>query len=169
MKTFRKIVKGFFILLLTLILGTCVSLFLAFNIVGYEALQISSDDMEPDLYAGDVIIIKPANINDIDIGDIVTFQIGHNKITHKVVAKENDILSTQGSNLANIDTIGVDDKTLKGIMLTKIEGGKHFILFVTNPSNMIIVLCITLGLIMIPFIMKSDSKEEDKDNNKNKN
>lgn len=165
MKAFRKILKGFLILILTLIFGTCTSIFLAFNIVGYEALQINSDDMEPDLYAGDVIIIKPATVEDVEIGDIVTFQIGYNKVTHKVVAKENGVLSTQGSNLNNMDTLGVDDSNIKGVMLTKMQGGKHFILFVTNPGNMIIVVCITLGLLLIPLIMKVDS--DDKVENKN--
>ena len=166
MKAFKRILRGFLILILTLIFGTCISISLAFNIVGYEALQINSDDMEPDLYAGDVIIIKPATVDDIEIGDIVTFQIGHNKVTHKVVAKENGVLSTQGSNLDNIDTLGVDNSNIKGVMLTKMQGGKHFILFITNPGNMTIVVCITLALIMIPFIMRVDS--DDKEDNKKK-
>ena len=79
--------KGFLILILVLFLGICISIFLAFNISGYEAIQINSDDMEPDLYNGDVVVMKSATVEDISIGDIVMFQVGYNKITHKVVRK----------------------------------------------------------------------------------
>ena len=161
MKTFRKMLKGFLILILTLFLGICVSIFLAFNIGGYEVIQINSADMEPDLYNGDVVVMKSATIDDINIGDIVMFQIGYNKITHKVVAKENGVLVTKGSNLENIDVISVDNTNLRGKMLTKLTGGKHFILFVTSTYNMIIVVCVALCLLAIPVIMHISSKDND--------
>lgn len=161
MKTFKKMLKGFLILILALFLGVCVSIFLAFNIAGYEVLQITSDDMEPDLYNGDVIVLKSVTVDDVDINDIIMFQVGYNKITHKVVAKENGVLSTKGSNLENIDVISVDNTNLRGKMLTKLTGGKHFILFVTNTYNMLIVVCITLCLLAIPIIMHFSSKDNE--------
>ena len=155
--------KGFLILILVLFLGICISIFLAFNISGYEAIQINSDDMEPDLYNGDVVVMKSATVEDISIGDIVMFQVGYNKITHKVVAKENGVLATKGSNLENIDVISVDNTNIRGKMLTKLTGGKHFILFVTNTYNMIIIVCIALCLLAIPVIMHFSSKDNDID------
>lgn len=168
MKLFKKILKWFIILFLVIVFGGCISLFLAFNIMGYEVIQITGDDMEPDLYSGDVIVIKPVDISDVDIGDIITFQIGYNKITHKVVSKGNGTVSTQGSNLDTIDALSVMNDNIRGKVLTKLENGAHFIMFITNPGNMVIVICIVLGLLSIPLIMKVEEKEN-KDNKKGNN
>lgn len=165
MKLFRRVLKGLMLLILVIIFGGCISLFLAFNVMGYEAIQITGDDMEPDLYSGDVIIVKPVDISDVNVGDIVTFQIGYNKVTHKVVAKSKDTLSTQGSNLDTIDSLSVTSDNIRGKMLTKLENGAHFILFITNPVNMIIVICVVLGVLSIYLIMKVE-KIEDKGNRK---
>lgn len=150
---------------LVIILGGCLSLFLAFNILGYEAIQITGDDMEPDLYSGDVIIIKPVDISDVNVDDIIIFQIGHNKVTHKVVSKGNGTVSTQGSNLDTIDALFVTNENIRGKMLTKLENGAHFIMFITNPGNMVIVICVVLGLLFMHLIMKVEERE-DKNNKK---
>lgn len=161
MSVFKRILRTILLSVMALFFSLCMIIFIAFNTGEYEALQINGDDMKPDLNNEDIVIIRHTNLGDINIGDIVTFQIGNNKITHKVIAKQDGVLSTQGTNLDNIDTLRVDNDNIRGKVITKLEGGGHFILFVTNPFNMVVVLCIILCLMVLPFIMKIKTQDEE--------
>ena len=160
MKTFYKVLKVSFMTVLVVILLLLLLLFVAFNMGGYEAIQITGDDMSPEIVNGDVIIIRPTSVNDVEVGDIITFRDGFTRITHQVVAKSDGKLTTKATNKDSIDVIKVTGVNLQGKMLTKLNDGKGFILFITNPVNMIILLLIVLVLIAIPVIMRFSKSEE---------
>ena len=56
---------------------------------GWEVHPILSGSMEPELKVGGVIVTKPENINNIEVNDIITFQVEADyKVTHRVTAIE---------------------------------------------------------------------------------
>lgn len=53
---------------------------------GWETHPVLSGSMEPALPVGSVIVTRPEGVEDIGVGDIITYQIeGNQKITHRVV------------------------------------------------------------------------------------
>lgn len=62
------------------------------EIFGISLLRISSDSMEPELMVGDIILIKKADIEQIKVGDIISYHGERGSyagkiITHKVVSE----------------------------------------------------------------------------------
>jgi len=60
---------------------------------GWETHPVLSGSMEPALKVGGIIVTKPERLENIKIGDIITFQIGEGpKVTHRVI----DIVEMEG-------------------------------------------------------------------------
>lgn len=93
---FKKIVNVISIVLLVL-LAAFVTFTLASRIMGntpsvfgYYFFRVSSNSMEPTLEIGDVVLVRSADVDDIQKGDIITYKSkdgsmrGH-EVTHRVV------------------------------------------------------------------------------------
>ena len=87
----------------------CVSLFvitLRFlgenpSIFGYSFFYVLTESMEPEIHAGDMILGKYADPEDLQIGDVVTYvgttgELRDKIITHKIVEIDDDVITTQG-------------------------------------------------------------------------
>lgn len=75
-----------------LVLALAVALALAVvpRLLGGSALTVLSGSMEPRYSVGDVVVVVPAEADDIQVGDVVTFQpvsADPTLVTHRVVAK----------------------------------------------------------------------------------
>ncbi len=60
------------------------------SVFGYQIFRVSSGSMEPELMIGDVILVKEADVADIQKGDIVTYKgeeddFADKFITHKMI------------------------------------------------------------------------------------
>jgi len=73
-------------LIVGLAFGALVVAVLATRLFGYEILTVRSASMEPALRAGDLIVVRPAAIEDIDEGDVVLFTSGGDSVptVHRV-------------------------------------------------------------------------------------
>jgi len=71
------------------ILGNSYSSFM-----GYSLFEVQTGSMEPEISAGDWIIVK--NQKDYEPKDVVTFEIDGEFVTHRVVQKYGDTFVTQG-------------------------------------------------------------------------
>ena len=71
----------------TTIVGVAV-LMAAFMLVGprfgWDTHSILSGSMEPELGVGGTIVTMPVRLTDIKVGDIITFQLGNQLVTHRV-------------------------------------------------------------------------------------
>ena len=96
MKVFKKILSILGTILLVILLAVVVVMFNARlsgeapSVFGYQVFRVSSGSMEPELMIGDVILIKEAEPQDIQKGDIVTYKgeegdLNDKFITHKMI------------------------------------------------------------------------------------
>lgn len=75
-------------------------------VVGGQALTVLTNSMAPGLPPGTLIVIKPVNIDDVLVGDVITYQIESGKpavVTHRVVERTVNLegettLVTKGDN-----------------------------------------------------------------------
>ncbi len=122
MKRSRHLTTG--LILLALALAAPIVAYIQPNVAGAdEARIVLSGSMEPTLEPGDVVFIQHATIDDVEIGDIITFRshVGHETpYTHRVIDITHDergtVLTTQGDANAHPDPMYVNDDMLIGTL-----------------------------------------------------
>lgn len=96
MKIFKKLLKILGTILLIVLIAVVILMFNARlsgeapSVFGYQIFRVSSGSMEPELMIGDVILVKKADVEDIQKGDIVTYKgeeddFANKFITHKMI------------------------------------------------------------------------------------
>ena len=73
--------------------------------LGYKGETVLSGSMQPTLHVGDVAYIKPASVNSLHVGQVVTFSVPtltNALVTHRIVAISGHgataVLTTKGDN-----------------------------------------------------------------------
>lgn len=87
------------------------------NLFGYAFFEIGTGSMKDTLNIGDAIIVKLTK--NVEINDIIVFEKDNYYITHRVIAKEGDKITSKGdaNNIADeqINTSDVCGKVVKVI------------------------------------------------------
>ena len=118
--------------------------------------------MENDIHAGDYILIVKQN--DYKIGDIITFEKADGFITHRIVKKNGDMITTKG------DANNVEDEEInKSLIVGKVIMSGGIINIVINYKYALIGFLLSIYLFSCYFsddkkIASSDAKK--KKNNK---
>lgn len=118
------------------------------KIFGFSQIIIISGSMQPDINAGDLIIIKEQAAYKED--DIVTYRKDQVLITHRVVEANTSGVITKGdANNANDDPVALSD--IEGKVVLCIPGAGKFILFLRTPTGMSVII----GLIYLLYLINS--------------
>ena len=107
-----------------LVLGIAALAIVIPAVVGGTALTVLTQSMEPKLPPGTLIIIRPTPINDIKIGDVLTYQIKPNEpevVSHRVISRSVDTMGrttfiTKGDNNDLPDSPAVQAAQIKGTL-----------------------------------------------------
>ncbi|MBR0342169.1 MAG: signal peptidase I [Oscillospiraceae bacterium] len=102
---------GFILIFVPLI----ASLFLIVpRILGFHEFTVISGSMEPTIPVGSMILVKPADIDDIKEGDIISYYTKFHSdvvVTHRVseVDRENGKLTTKGdaNDMEDVNTVSI--------------------------------------------------------------
>jgi signal peptidase len=92
--------------------------------VGGNALTVLTSSMAPKYPAGTLIVTRPTPIDDIRVGDVLTYQIESGKpavISHRVITRSvssdgSTTFITQGDNNADADPNPVQEVQVKGTL-----------------------------------------------------
>ena len=80
---------------------------------GIEILEVESDSMKPEFSKGDIIIIQEKE--EYEVNDIITFQLTDNeKITHRIIEKNENTYYTKGDNNNTKDETGIKKDNILG-------------------------------------------------------
>ena len=60
------------------------------TVFGYKPFYIMSESMDPVIKVGHIVISKPINADDIDIGDIVAYKTPSKTVIHRVIKINDD-------------------------------------------------------------------------------
>ena len=98
------------------------------NLFGYRSFVILTGSMEPNLNPGDMVFTKKASVNNLQVGDIITFYSKNDTAsttTHRIVniIKENGktYYETKGDNNGSNDSDLVPFENVVGTMSFKIS------------------------------------------------
>ncbi len=89
-----------------IIILTCVIVILLLSLFFKITLLICmSGSMEKEIKTGSICVItKRVGYEDINVGDIVTFTLGKQNVTHRVVEIKDDCCITKGDNNEDVDS-----------------------------------------------------------------
>ena len=175
----RKRIIGVFLIILLynliLVIITNLSNYKITQIFGYKSYQISTNSMSPSINIGDVIVVKNVEVEQINIGDIITFQKNGEKITHRVsdIQKTEEGISyiTKGDNNNLEDSEKITYDNIDGKYVLKIPFLGHIITFFQNQIIVLISLLVLLILCLVKmqFDEKKQIRREKKINEDEKN
>lgn len=118
------------------------------KIFGFAQIIIISGSMQPEIKAGDLIIIKEQAAYKED--DIVTYRKAQILITHRVVeANASGVITKGDANNTNDDPVALSD--IEGKVVLCIPGAGKFVLFLRTPTGMMAII----GLIFLLYIINS--------------
>ena len=131
----KKILKFIYIPVIILVLLGCSSILYQkfiekeqhINVFGYRLFVVLTGSMEPAIKTGDVVVIKDANSNELQVGDIITYSLKNTNqtVTHRiqeVVKKDGKIYyKTKGDNNNGSDTELIPYENIVGKVNFKIN------------------------------------------------
>ena len=107
--------------LIIVILG----IWFAIGIFPIKPVAIASGSMEKELYTGDIAIIKKCNANDVEVGDIIEYQMEGYTVIHRIMEKKQKkgeyFFVTKGDNNDTKDEKEVSESQLIGKMIFKVK------------------------------------------------
>lgn len=129
---------------------------------------ILTGSMEPDLPVGSLAVVKPADIGDILIGDVVTYQITTGKdtvATHRVIGKfENPAgepqLLTKGDANSSPDSETVTQAQVKGKLWYQVPYLGRVNTLIDNAQRHTITVVIVAGLLIYASFMFAGSTRD---------
>ena len=180
--TGRKIVNVLTTVLLVVLVAVVIFVFIARltghspSIFGYHIFRVSSGSMEPTLMVGDVILVKSVQPEDIQKGDIVTYNgmegdFAGKVITHRVVEDPVDdggiwIYQTKGDAEGSIADPKITYNQIEGKYLSKLTFLNAIYSFFLSPYGLITFIFIIIALFgyeMISLVLSYRSLDEKDD------
>lgn len=127
---------------------------------GYSMFEVQTGSMADTINPGDWIIVKATK--NIELDDIITYSENGEFITHRVVEAYKDTYVTKGDANSSKDdaiskeqVVGKVESILPGLGIIR----KTFL-------NPLVLITLIITLYTISFILRSNNKKDDEDNNK---
>lgn len=150
----NKALKITLIVIKNICLALLITLVFAFA-TGFKFLNILTGSMTPTMPKDTVIIIKKIPIDQVELGDVITFKMGDSNVTHRVVeinnSGRNTVLYTQGDaaqNQGSRETVTEDN--FVGVVVFHIPY-LGVLLNLIKDNIIIITVCIVLALFIITY------------------
>lgn len=134
------------------------------NFFGYTFFDVATGSMAEQINIDDVIIVKITK--DVKEQDIITYKVGKDFITHRIVKIEQDVIVTKG-DANNVSDNPIDKSVVVGKVVKVIPRLGIWKKTLTEPKVLISIL-VTLTLFSIAFSYKSKDTKTSKNDNKNK-
>lgn len=138
---------------LALLLGVAVAVIGLPALVGGSAMTVLTQSMEPRLPPGTLVVIRPTPVDEIRVGDVITYQIRSGEaavVSHRVISKtyENGELTfiTQGDNNDAPDPEPVHAVQIRGTLWYSIPLLGWVNNLLNGPNRTLVVTVVAGGL-----------------------
>ncbi|MGW9345992.1 signal peptidase I [Streptomyces albidoflavus] len=141
--------------ILALLLGVAVAVVGLPAVVGGSAMTVLTQSMEPGLPPGTLVVIRPTPVDDIRVGDVITYQISSGQaavVSHRVLSKtyaDGELtFITKGDNNDTVDPEPVKPVQIRGTLWYSLPllGWVNNVL---NGQNRAIVLAVVAGSLFL--------------------
>ncbi len=140
----------------------------------YNPLVVLTGSMEPTFKVGSIIYYKKVDLEELKVGDIITFNTKDNNfVSHRIVSIENGIIETKGdkNNVPDPNKVRFEDVKGKDANICIPYAG-HYVKFINE--NLTLSVIIAVVILVSEFIFsntelfdknkkeRSESNEEEK-------
>ena len=102
-----------------------LAIWFAIGVFPIKPVAIASGSMVPSLYIGDISVIKKCGPSDVNVGDIIEYQMDGYTVIHRIAEKKQKkgefYFTTKGDNNSQPDNAEVTEKQLIGKVIFKIR------------------------------------------------
>lgn len=110
-------------LILNIIIWIFLLGILAAPLVGIRPYVVRSGSMEPAIKTGSIVFVNErADYNELEPGDIIVFENGATKVTHRILSIQADGIETKGDNNNTTDGITTTKNNFTGKVFYWIPG-----------------------------------------------
>lgn len=134
----------------------CAVFLMGSRLLGYQVFTVISGSMEPEYSVGDLIYVKPVDVNTIQVGDPITFVLNEDLAvaTHRVIEidTEKQYFYTKGDVNEIPDAAPVHFNNVIGVPQFSIPLLGYVSDFIQNPPGTYITLAAGTVLILLVFL-----------------
>lgn len=111
--------------IIPLVIAIILAIWFAIGIFPIKPVSIASGSMEDELHIGDIAIIQKCSANDVNVGDIIEYQMEGYTVIHRIIEKNQRngtfYFITKGDNNTSQDRDEVREDQLIGKVIFKIR------------------------------------------------
>lgn len=124
------------------------------SLAGYSQLAVLSGSMEPEISAGDLIIIHRQD--SYETGDVITFSDEEFYTTHRIIGIEDNKFCTKGDANNVADRSLVELSQVAGRVILVIPAAGRILLFLRTPLGFV---CLLLSGLLVLFLTDGSRQE----------
>jgi len=115
------------------------------GLFGYKGYTVISGSMEPTLKVGDYVVVKAEDFDQLQVGEIITFEDEGMMVTHRIISITDEGIQTRGDHNTVNDMKQVTEDKFVGRMAVHIPYLGHVMIWMQNP----LIFAVVLGLIAV--------------------
>ena len=139
------------------------------SLFGYKCFIVLSGSMEPEIYKGDLVIVKNTDSNTLKENDIIAFRDKDGYVvTHRIVEINYDdgkkfITKGDNNNVNDADSVALE--SVEGIYTSKIGGLGNVLVVMQEPVTIVVVISVIIlaGILWITLDNNKLSTSERKE------
>ena len=145
--------------MVSIILGLIVA-FLAFVFISpdYDLYIVRSGSMEPAINVGDMVLAGPVGTGGIKPGVIISYELGKNLITHRVLSIDGNTLITKGDANKEPDSTPVRLSQVQSRYIFRIPFAGYVAGFLRTRPGWLLSIVLP-SIVLVGFIVKDIIKE----------
>lgn len=129
----------------------------------YKPLVVLTGSMEPKFKVGSIIYYKSVPIDEIKVGDIITFKLGDSLVSHRVYSISDGLYETKGDANNTVDATRINAKDIIGKDANFcIPYLGFFVKYINDNMYLLVIIALILILeFLLSNIVKDKKKVED--------
>lgn len=129
-------------------------------IFGYGSAVVLSGSMEPEISAGDFLIISEQEA--YEVGDVVVYQDGNMAIAHRIVSiSPNEIITRGDAN--NVEDDPITPRQIRGAVVLVVPRVGFAVNALKTPMGTVCILALLALALICPFDFKKSKKKQELD------
>lgn len=127
--------------------------------MGFGMAIVLSGSMEPELSAGDLIIVKATD--QFTVRDVVVYQDGESLVVHRIVDVNEDTITTKG-DANNVADEPISSDAIKGKVALVFPAVGRIVGAIKTPIGTICMIVIAIALVEIPRRREKQKDDEER-------
>lgn len=147
-----------FLLLVGLLTGLSSKSEKVYDVIKFRSYIIVTPSMKPTINPGDMILVKKTDIDKLEKGDIITFNIDNIVATHRIEEIDGDSITTKGDN-NNLEDTPINKSDVIGRFVFSIPKIGYIISFAISPVGLVTMGSIIVFIFIYDFIFREKKQK----------